>query len=120
MTKRTLTILISSMVISVFTGCIAIDIGSFQGSGRLVTNNFSYVIHNVSGSATTHYVFALIGGVSKTNLVRDAKIDLDKKNPLKANQAFVNITVNYKTTFIVGYFFVLRTCTITADIVEFK
>ena len=41
------------------------------------------------------------------------------ENPLKSNQALSNLTVNFKNSFILGIVSTV-TCTVTADIVEFK
>ena len=64
------------------------------------------------------YVFGL-GGLSKKTLVDVAKKDLLSENPLNDNQAMVNLTVNWKNTFVLP-FAITNRCTVTADIVEFK
>ena len=41
-------------------------------------------------------------------------------NPLKSNQAFANVTVNFKSAFYFGLLLRKVKCTVTADVVEFK
>lgn len=63
-----------------------------------------------------------MGGLSKQTLIADAKKDLLKNlkdGELQDGQALVNITVNWKRTMYTPIL-VKVTCTITADIVEFK
>ena len=92
--------------------------GYMLNSAALSSNNFFYVEKELKGSAIATYVFGL-GGMSKKALVGDAKKDLLSANPLKANQALVNITVNWKNTFVLP-FATTNCCTVTADIVQFK
>lgn len=88
-----------------------------QSSASLSTNNFSYVKNNVQGSAKATYIFG-IGGLSKKALVNTAKTRLLESNPLKENQALVNLTVNWRSTFfLIGF---SNRCTVTGDIVDFK
>lgn len=100
------------------SGCMAIHNGYMQGSGSLSKNNFTYVKMNAQGSSTATYIIG-IGGMKKDDLANEAKQDLLLKNPLKDNQALVNLVVNYKTANYLGVY-ILRTCTVSGDIVEFK
>lgn len=94
--------------------------GSMLSSASLNSANFSYVKENISGTASVMYLFGIGGGFFKEDwgLVQEAKKKMLLSNPLKKNQALVNITVNFKTKFIL--FSASRACTITADVVEFK
>ncbi len=92
--------------------------GMIQGSAILQSNNFVYIKRDVSGTAAAHYVFG-IGGLSKDELVAEAKKNLITQNQIKDNQTLVNITVGWKRTFIYLLVFSNR-CTMTADIIEYK
>jgi hypothetical protein len=113
-------ILISTIFIlfTTFTGCIAYHNGVLSNSGLLISNNFKYVKTDVSGSAKATYVMG-IGGVKRQALVADAKKDMMLNNSLKANQALVNTTVNFKNSFFFGFIVVTTTCVVSADIIEF-
>jgi len=104
-------------VISFISSC-AVHTGYMTNSASLSSNNFTYVKRDVSGTAMVDYFFGL-GGLSEMALVDVAKKDLLKANPLKDNQALVNLTVNWKNTFVLP-FSITNRCTVTADIVEFK
>ena len=99
-----------------FSSC-ATHNGYMNGSASLSEANFSYAQTSISGEATSLKIFG-IGGLGKNAIVEEAKKDMLKKNPLKANQALANVTVNWKN----GFYFMVQTntCTVTADIVEFK
>ena len=72
--------------------------GNIQGSAALSKANFKYVEQNVSGIAEANYVFG-IGGLEKQTLVQEAKRNLMEVYPIGENQALVNISVNWKTSF---------------------
>ena len=86
-------------------------------STALSQANFEYVSNNIQGSESVTYVLG-IGGMTKETLVDNAKKDMLQRNPLKANQALCNLTVNMKTSYQLGLFITV-TCTVTADVVEF-
>ena len=96
----------------------AFHTGYMSNSASLSSANFSYVKRNLQGESTATYIFG-IGGLGKQTLVDDARIMIINNNPLKDNQTFANITVNFKSSFYLGVVSTV-TCTITADIVEFK
>ncbi len=104
-------------IISLLSSC-AMHQGYMLNSASLGSNNFKYVKKDLKGTAMANYVFGL-GGLSKIALVDVAKKDLLNANPLKDNQALVNITVNWRNTFVLP-FLITNRCTVTADIVEFK
>ncbi len=108
---------VTLFVISLLSSC-AMHQGYMVNSAALSSSNFTYVKKYVQGTAKVTYIFGL-GGLSKIALVDNAKMDLLYANPLKDNQALVNLTVNWKTTFVLPFAFTNR-CTVTADIVEFK
>ena len=106
------------LVISVlsFSSC-AVHNGYMTNSASLSQANFSYVKKSVSGEASTMKVFGL-GGLAKSKIVEEAKKQMLKRNKLQDNQALANVTVNWKNSV---YLVVnINTCTVTADIVEFK
>jgi hypothetical protein len=103
--------------ITLFTSCAMHD-GVILNSGSLSSNNFSYVQRDAMGTAKATYVFGL-GGLGKFALIDNAKSELISKYPIKDNQALVNVTLNWKTSFIFPFVFTKR-CIITGDIVEFK
>ena len=104
-------------IISSFGSC-AFHSGMIQGSAILQSNNFVYIKRDVSGTAAAHYVFG-IGGLSKDELVAEAKKNLITQNQIKDNQTLVNITVGWKRTFIYPLVISNR-CTMTADIIEYN
>ena len=71
------------------------------------------------GTATATYVLG-IGGLNRQALVEEAKSELKQRLPLSDNQAYVNITVNWKTSYIIFGIIMRVKCTVTTDIVEFK
>ena len=112
----------SLSIILLLNSCSAYHSGTLQNSTALGQANFSYVHKDVKGSATCTYIFG-IGGLAKDAIASNAKQALLKQYPLKENQALANITINYKSVapfYVIGFLYHSVTCTITADIVEFK
>jgi hypothetical protein len=101
------------------SGCASYS-GSMLNSASLSSANFSYVKENISGTASVMSFLGLGGGFFKEDwgLVLEAKRKMLLANPLKKNQALVNITVNFKTK--VALCIISKACTVTADVVEFK
>ena len=83
-----------------------------------IKDNFNYVKTNVFASAECTYFLGL-GGYAHEALVGEAKQNLYLKSGLENNQAYANITVNWKTQVTFLGFIVRRVCTVSADIVEF-
>ena|ERR1700722_15852669 len=106
------------ILVSLLSSCAASHWGYMTTNGALNTNNFSYVRQNVKGEATVTYILG-IGGLSRETLVSDAKQQMLLFNPLKSNQALVNLTVNFKISNYLFYLFRSVTCTVMADVVEF-
>lgn len=103
------------LVLFSFSNC-ALHNGYMQSSANLSSNNFNYIKRDVQGSASCFYILG-IGGNNKSALVNDAKQNLLHNFQLQANQALVDITLNWKTT---HYLLAMKQeCTITASVVEF-
>ena len=111
--------IIAILITISISSCISIHSGYMANSASLNSANFSYVMQNIKGEATATYVLG-IGGAARETLVGDAKKEMLHRNPLMSNQAFANITVNYATTYYYLFPVCTVTCTITADVVEFK
>lgn len=104
------------LVISALSSC-AVHNGSMNNSASLNDANFRYVQQDLSGKAQTIKVLG-IGGLGDDALVADAKKEMLSATELQANQALVNVTVNWKRSWV---FFVRKSkCTVTADVVEFS
>jgi hypothetical protein len=84
---------------------------------HLSSNNFK-VIEQVSGSSEATYVFA-IGGVNKRQLYENAYSTMMKKaNLLNSSKAIINVmTEEHFSGF--APFFVRRTITVSAQVIEF-
>ncbi|HQQ94376.1 MAG TPA: hypothetical protein PLQ93_07465 [Bacteroidia bacterium] len=107
---------IFSILGMLLTSC-ALHSGYMSDSAALNTNNFAYVKRDVSGSAQASYVLG-IGGLKRNALVDDAKKALYNNYPLGDNQAYVNLTVNWKMSFF--FIVMFNKCTVTASIVQFN
>ena len=84
---------------------------------HLSGNNFN-VIDQVSGSSETSYVLA-IGGINKSQLYENAYSTMMKKaNLLNGSKAIINVMIEEHFS---GFapFFVRRTITVSAQVVEF-
>jgi hypothetical protein len=117
MKKIILKNLLFASIIMSFGSC-AFHTGMIENSAVIHSNNFNYVHRNVKGTSVAHYVLGL-GGLSKDELVAEAKQDLMLQNKIKDNQTLVNITVGWKRT-IIYPFLISNRCTMTADIIEYK
>ena len=106
------------LVTVLLTSCSGYHSGYMASSASLNSANFSYIKQDATGKSTATYILG-IGGLAKETLVNNAKQRLLIENPLKSNQALSNLTVNFKNSFILGIVSTV-TCTVTADIVEFK
>lgn len=117
--KKSIFRLCAAFLISyIMTSCAASHSGNMLNSASLSTNNFYYVKTNVFASAECTYFLGL-GGYAHDALVGEAKQNLFLKSGLENNQAYANITVNWKTQVTFLGFIVRRVCTVSADIVEF-
>ncbi len=105
------------MAIAFMYGC-GLHSGYMANSAALGAANFSYSKMNAKGTSSAGY-FLGIGGLDKNNLVNAAKQNLLSTNPLEANQALANITVNFKTE-IYFLIYIKVNCIVGADIVTFN
>jgi len=119
MKKLCLKSVIAISIIALFSSCMAMHSGYMSNSAALSSANFSYVTQNIKGKSTATYILG-IGGLAKETLVDNAKKQMLESNPLKSNQVLANLTVNFKTSLYFGYIYKTVTCTVTADIVQFK
>ena len=103
---------------TLLTSCMATHAGYITNSAALSSANFEYVSNNIGGVEQVTYILG-IGGMAKETLVANAKMNMLSRNALSANQALSNVSVNFKTQYTLGLI-VTVTCTVTADIVEFK
>jgi hypothetical protein len=109
---------VAFLVSYIMISCAASHSGNMLNSASLSTDNFYYVKTNVFASAECTYFLGL-GGYAHEALVGEAKQNLYLKSGLENNQAYANITVNWKTQVTFLGFIVRRVCTVSADIVEF-
>ena len=119
MNKGILTTVCAITIAFLFSGCAAFHSGNLSNSAALSNANFSYVKQNVQGEAKARYILG-IGGFAKQSLVDQAKQKMVVNTPLQSNQALVNQTVNFKSSFYFGLIYRTVKCTVTSDIVEFK
>ena len=113
--KRLLRLLVVVIGVVSLSSC-GTHTGTMYNSTSLSQPNFKYVQKNIKGSATSVY-FLGIGGFSES-IAAEAKQNMLSKVDLKPNQALANLTVNWKSGFYILLF--NKTCTVTADIVEFE
>jgi hypothetical protein len=118
MKKKLVVSLFSFLVIVGLMSCASIHTGYMNNSVALSQPNFSYVQRNIQGVSNATYILG-IGGLSKETLVNSAKMNLMDIALLKDNQALVNTTVNFRNSYYLGVVIIV-TCTVTADVVEFK
>ncbi len=101
----------------IFSGCTSLNTGYMTGVAPAIENNFKYV-GNAYGTSQATYILG-IGGFDKEGLVREAKNDLIKNNPVKDGQILVNFTIDVKKSFYLGLVWTDKVI-VTADIVEFQ
>jgi hypothetical protein len=104
-----------SLTLVLFLASCGFHQGTMVSNASLGNNDFE-IIDMVSAKSYTKRYFGL-GALDKKALVFDTKQKLYNNNPLKKNQTFANISVDFHNTTI---FFVNKvTCTISADLVQF-
>ena len=113
---KSLKLLVAITIIIFTTASCAMHGGMMTGNASLSSNNFK-IIKIATGSVSTKKILG-IGGLSKDALVFEAKKDLLQNNPLKEGQALANVTVDFKTSYLL--LVIKEKVTVTADIVEFK
>tara|TARA_B100000809_G_scaffold250099_1_gene282183 strand:+ start:433 stop:792 length:360 start_codon:yes stop_codon:yes gene_type:complete len=100
------------------SSCIALHSGYLSGSAALSSPNFTYINKNVTGQSLVTYVLGF-GGLDNIALVNNAIIDMKNKYPLGDNQAYANMSINFKKAFWFGIIVNIH-CDVNADIVEFQ
>ena len=110
---------IALVVAVLLSSCAAFHSGYMSPSASLSSANFSYVKQNIQGNATATYILG-IGGIAREALVDEAKRKMIASTPLRSNQALVNLTVNFKSSFYLGLLVRTVDCRVTADVVEFE
>ena len=73
----------------------------------------------MEGVANATYILG-IGGFGRQALVSEAKEQMRLDEPLGDNEDYANITVNWKTSYVLFGLIMNVKCTVTADIVKFK
>lgn len=117
MNKKYLTMALIMGATIIINGC-GIHSGYMTNSAALGGANFSYSKMNAKGFSSAEYIFGF-GGLDKQNLVNAAKQNLLANNPLEANQALANVTVNFKHEFYLLIYTKVN-CIVGADIVTFN
>lgn len=95
--------------------CSSFHGGLMTGNASLQDNNFELIDFAI-GKAKTTKLFG-IGGMKKEALVFEAKKQMYLSYPLKKGQAYANVSVDFRTSFI--FIATTTNVTITADIVQF-
>lgn len=115
MKKLTLPLALAALLLSACT----FYQGGMLPSASLNANNFHYVHQGIRGeSKATYYVG--IGGMNRDALVAEARQAMLAEHPLQDGQALVNVTVDYRQTYIIFQLYRRVTCIVTADVVQFK
>lgn len=103
------------LLFGLFTGSCAFHSGMMTGNAQLGNEEF-HVLSSARGTARTQHIFG-IGGLNKYGLVDAARQSLYKNYPLKSNQVYANVSVDFKRTMV---FFVFTTrAIVTADVVQY-
>ena len=90
-----------------------------QNSTQVVLASDNYeVVDRVAGSSEVAYIFS-IGGMNKRQLYENAYADMVQKAELNGSKALVNIVTEEH---VAGFppFYVRRTVTTSANVIEFK
>lgn len=112
--KQNQPLLIVILILFLCNSC-AFHKGVMTGNASLQGTNFE-LIDMATGKASTVKVLG-IGGLNKNALVLEAKRDLYSNYPLSIGQAFANVTVDFKNSYILVVS--ITDVTISADIVQF-
>ena len=101
------------------SSCMSLHSGYITNSVALSSNNFDYLFQSVSGTSEVDYIL-IFGGYDKDALITEAFNDLKRKHPINKNQAYSNLSINFKHTILVFGLYREIKCTISSDIVEFQ
>ena len=119
MIKKLKNLIIYFSILFLFFGCISFHNGFIAPNSVNINSPNFKVVKNISGEATASY-FLGIGGFEKDGLIKEAKRNMMKSYILDNNEMITNITIDEKTTFFIGNFFVEHTVYISADVVLFS
>jgi len=114
MKQKKLQLIMAIFTFMLLQGC-AFHEGMMTGSVQLSQGNFR-MVKTANGKAQATYIFGL-GGLDRHAMVHAARLDMYKKYPLGANQAYANISVDFRRAFFP--FVWVTTAYVTADVVEF-
>src|SRR5208283_2758116 len=95
---------IFAITIAILVSGCAMHSGYMLNSAALGSANFSYVRQNISGETEITY-FLGFGGIDDETLVDMAKRKMLGNHPLKSNQALANLTVNFKSSYYLGWIY---------------
>jgi len=102
-------------VIALFSSC-AVHTGTLTGIYTDLGTPYK-ITGKATGYAKAGYVLG-IGGLKKKQLVQDAKEDMYINSPLKMDQIYANVSVNFRNSFFFVYY--KTEVYITADIISKK
>lgn len=115
---RSSIIILTTFSVFLFSSCVVFHSGFVADSASLGPTDYVYIEKDVTGVETATYILGFGGGLEKPALVANAKKDLEKQYMLKDRQALANVSVSFQVkNFIL---ITIVTCTVSADIVEFK
>ena len=100
------------LIVVLFTSCASLYKGTIS-SGPLLSANDKY-IDMATGYATATYFFG-IGGLSKTALVYEAKLDMMNSRPLKKGEYYSNFTVDFRKT-VAFFIYITNEVYVHADV----
>ncbi|MDA0682462.1 MAG: hypothetical protein O2781_03825 [Bacteroidetes bacterium] len=112
--KKTILLLSTTIMLS---GCVSLHSGYMTGIAPPVENNFKYV-GNALGTSQATYILG-IGGFNREGLVREAKNNLIKNNPVKDGETLVNFTIDQERSFYLGIVWTHKVI-VTADILQYQ
>ena len=99
----------------IFVSSCAFHDGIYVSSASLNQANFKVVDQAYGNSASTKVLG--LGVLAYKALVLSAKENMHRTYPLKDNQVFANVTVDFQRRFI--FTVNTNTCTVSADVIEF-
>jgi hypothetical protein len=106
-------LLLYLLILTILSAC-----SSHKGSLSATTIGKNAVFEDVAVGVSQSSSFLNIGGLKKEALIFEAKTNLYRNRPLKANEEYANFTVDFQNIFIILY---RRTkVTVTADVLLYK
>lgn len=101
----------------ILPSCFALHTGLISGTASISSNNFKLIKRDVRARTSTWIILG-IGGIEEEAMVRHTKNRMVRENNLQSNQFLTNVTVDFKTTIILGLA-INRECFMSADVIEF-